>query len=205
MFIDEYKMRWGCRLQGHAHRSQHLLRDPPRPPSQRALRDEYLNVHIRRVWKKNFKVSGADKVWVALNREGIEVASCTVERLMREMGIQGARRGRKFFTTIPAEEGSEHPADLVKQIQRTGSQPLVALRRHVCEDTLGHGRHRLRDRLLRTNDRRMGGSAQLRTDLCLDALEQAIWARNDEVLRELIHHSDRGSQLPRHPLPATTR
>ena len=70
-----------------------------RPPSARAVRDEYLKVEIGRVWDDNLEVYGADKVWAQLNREGIRVARCTVERLMRQMGLSGARRGRAYKVT----------------------------------------------------------------------------------------------------------
>ena len=69
---------------------------------------------IQRVWKGNFRVYGARKVWRQLNREGIPVARCTVERLMGHMGLQGAVRGRKFKTTIP-DESAHRPADLVSR------------------------------------------------------------------------------------------
>jgi putative transposase len=65
-----------------------------RPPSARAVRDEQLKVDIRRVWEENLFIYGAAKVWAQLNDEGIRVARCTVERLMRQMGLSGVRRGR---------------------------------------------------------------------------------------------------------------
>ena len=69
--------------------------------SARAQRDAMLRAHILRVWKDNYQVYGVRKVWRQLNREGTQVARCTVERLMREMGLQGAVRGRRFKTTVP--------------------------------------------------------------------------------------------------------
>ena len=74
--------------------------DPGRLP-ERAKRDAYLRPEIRRVWEGNFQVYGARKVWHQLNREGGEVARCTVERLMRDMGLHGAVRGKKCKTTLP--------------------------------------------------------------------------------------------------------
>ena len=79
--------------------------DPDRLPP-RLKRDAYLRVEIRRVWDENFKVYGARKVWRQLNREGIRVARCTVERLMRGMGVKGAVRGKRFKTTTPGHQGS---------------------------------------------------------------------------------------------------
>jgi len=79
--------------------------DPGRLP-QRTKRDAVLREEIRRVWAGNFQVYGARKVWWQLNREGIRVARCTVERLMRKMGLEGAVRGRKVRTTIPDMSGA---------------------------------------------------------------------------------------------------
>jgi putative transposase len=64
-------------------------------PSKRDLRDKVLSVEIMRVWDANFRVYGARKIWLVLNREGIPVARCTVERLMRILGIQGVHRGQE--------------------------------------------------------------------------------------------------------------
>ena len=74
-----------------------------------------------RVWNENFQVYGARKLWLQLNREEIFVARCTVERLMRDMGLTGAVRGKKFKTTTPGDEASR-PADLVKR-NFTASRP----------------------------------------------------------------------------------
>ena len=87
--------------------------DPSKLP-QRAVRDVELRERIERVWKEHFGVYGARKVWRQLIREDIRVARCTVERLMREMGLEGAVRGRKFKTTI-ADEAADRPADLVRR------------------------------------------------------------------------------------------
>ena len=83
-----------------------------RPPSAREIRDEGLKVEIKRVHAENFGIYGARKVFRQLKREGFEVARCTVERLMRELGLEGVRRGKKRRTTIPDETASR-PADLV--------------------------------------------------------------------------------------------
>ncbi len=77
----------------------------PQLRSQRAQRDEGLKADIQRVWHANWQVYGADKVWLQMNREGIPVARCTVERLMRAMGLQGARRGKTVRTTAPDTSG----------------------------------------------------------------------------------------------------
>jgi putative transposase len=67
----------------------------------RAQRDDELIPEIQRVWHANMQVYGADKVWKQMNREGIAVARCTVERLMKRLGLQGARRGKVVRTTVP--------------------------------------------------------------------------------------------------------
>jgi putative transposase len=85
-----------------------------RPPSARAQRDEQLKAAITRIHQDNYGVYGARKVWLALNREGIPVARCTVERLMRELGLAGARRGKQRRTTI-ADPAAARPADLVQR------------------------------------------------------------------------------------------
>ena len=86
-------------------------KNPDRLPA-RAKRDAELRVEIDRVWRVNRQVYGVRKVWKQLNREDIDVARCTVERLMREIGLEGVVRGRKFKTTIP-DEAALRPADLV--------------------------------------------------------------------------------------------
>jgi putative transposase len=86
-------------------------RCPDRRPL-RARRDEVLGAHIRRVWRENREVYGVRKVWKQLRREGRPTARCTVERLMRALGLQGAVRGRRFKTTIP-DEAALRPPDLV--------------------------------------------------------------------------------------------
>jgi putative transposase len=196
-FIDEHKARWGvesiCRVLPIAPSTYYAAR--ARSPSHRALRDEYLKAEIRRVYDDNFRGYGADKVWTQLNREGIKVARCTVERLMRELGIQGARRGGKHRTTIPADDPAARPPDLA---ERAFSAPAPN-RLWLCDITyvstwLGFVYVAF---IIDCFARTIVGwqaSRSLRTDLCLDALEQAIWARKDEGLGGLIHHSDRGSQ-----------
>ncbi len=103
-FIDDNRHRWGvepiCRVLPIASSTYHAYKK--RPPSDRALRDEYLKAEIERVYQANFRVYGARKIHRQLNRDGIVVARCTVQRLMRELGIQGARRGRKVLHHDPS-------------------------------------------------------------------------------------------------------
>ena len=83
-----------------------------RPPSARSIRDEDLKVDIARVHAENFGGYGADKVWAQLNREGVTVARCTAEHLMRDLGLRGAERGRSRRTTI-TNDATVRPRDLV--------------------------------------------------------------------------------------------
>src|SRR5690606_4768637 len=85
-----------------------------RQPSARVVRDEQLKAEIMRVWKDNFEVYGAYKVWRELGRQGIAVARCTVERLMRQLGIAGVRRGKKIRTTV-RDERHERAGDLLRR------------------------------------------------------------------------------------------
>jgi putative transposase len=115
-FIDEHKDVFGvepiCRVltsHGAPIAPSTYYAAKSRPASARAVRDEQLSGEISRVWKENFEVYGADKVWLELNRQGISAARCTVERLMRDLGLQGARRGRKIRTTVPGKDRQRAP------------------------------------------------------------------------------------------------
>ena len=115
MFIDAYRDRFGvepiCRVLQFAPST--YWSHKRRGRSVRAIRDEALKTEIARVHDENFGVYGAPKVWAQLNREGITVARCTVERLMRDLGLQGAVRGKTKRTTIAADDPATRPADLV--------------------------------------------------------------------------------------------
>ena len=168
-----------------------------RPPSARSQRDEALKVEIRRVFTANFGVYGAPKIWAQLNREGIEVARCTVERLMGELGIRGAVRGKPRRTTIAAEDSAARPADLVDRDFRVPAPNRL----WVADITYVRTWSGFVYVSFVTDafSRRIVGwqaSRSLKTDLTLDALEQALWERNrgDEPLNGLVHHSDRGTQ-----------
>jgi transposase InsO family protein len=165
--------------------------DPARLPA-RAQRDGMLQVEIRRVWDENFQVYGIRKVWRQLNREGIGVARCTVGRLMRAMGLQGAVRGRKVRTTI-ADDTAARPADLVNR-EFAASRPNELWVSDLTYVATWQGFVYVAF-VIDVFARRIVGwraSRSLRTDLALDALEQALWARPDT--NRLVHHSDRGSQ-----------
>jgi putative transposase len=166
-------------------------------PGRRQLRDEQLNVEIARVHEENYGVYGARKVWLALNREGIAVARCTVERLMRELGLAGVRRGRRHRTTV-ADGAAARPADLVQR----DFDPPAPNRTWVADFTYvpsWSGMVYVAFVLDAYSRRILGWRAatNMRTELVLDALEHAVWTRScDGVanLSGLIHHHDAGAQ-----------
>jgi putative transposase len=167
-----------------------------RPRCARAIRDEQLCAEITRVHSENFGVYGADKVWAQLNREHIPVARCTVERLMRRLGLRGAVRGKRFRTTIP-DGAAARPRDLVERNFRVAAPNRL----WVADLTYVRTWSGFVYVAFVTDafSRRIVGwqvSRSLRTDLALHALEQAIWTRRHggANLDGLIHHSDRGVQ-----------
>ena len=168
-----------------------------RPPSKRALRDEELMVEIQRVFDENLSVYGADKIWDQLNKEDIEVARCTVERLMRRMGLSGNRRGRTWTITTIGDERLERPADLV---DRDFAAPAPN-RLWVADITYvkTHSGWVYVAFVIDVFSRMVVGwqaSKSLRSDLAIDALEMAIWNRQRQGVdvSGLVHHSDRGVQ-----------
>ena len=198
-YIDDHKDRFGvepiCAVLPiapstyYASKTRH--RDPDRR-SARAKRDDGLKLEIQRVWDDNFRVYGVRKVWCQLMREGFEVARCTVARLMRDLGLRGVVRGRKVKTTIP-DELLDRPLDRVNR-QFNVFRPnalwvadltYVATWRGVAYTAL----------VIDVFARRIVGWRvwnSLRTDLVLDALEQALYSRTGT--KGLVHHSDRDSQ-----------
>jgi transposase InsO family protein len=165
--------------------------DPARLPA-RARRDIALSGEIQRVYDENFRVYGAYKVWRQLNREQISVARCTVERLMRSLGLQGVVRGRSCRTTI-SDDAAGRPADLVnRQFKATRPNQLWVADITFVATWTGFVYVAF---VIDVYSRRIVGwrvANSLRTDLVLDALEQALYSRTGT--QGLIHHSDRGSQ-----------
>ena len=158
----------------------------------RAKRDDELRPEIRRIWEENRRAYGAYKVWRQSHREGRPVARCTVERLMRDLGISGVRRGRRFKTTIP-DDAADRPADLVNR-QFVADRPNQLWVADLTYVSTWRGAVYAAF-VIDVFSRMIVGwrvSNSLRTDLALDALEQAIFARSNTD--GLIHHSDRGSQ-----------
>ena len=198
-FIDEHRGSIGvepiCSMLPIAPSTYYEEKARERDPSKRPLRqqrDAELRLEIKRIFAENFGVYGARKVWRQMLREKISVARCTVERLMREMGLQGAVRGRKPKTTVP-DEAAPRPSDLVQRnFSADGPNRLwVADLTYVAT----WSRFVYAAFVIDVFSRKIVGwrvSNSLRTDLALDALEQALHDRED--LDKLIHHSDRGVQ-----------
>jgi hypothetical protein len=168
-----------------------------RPPSARAVRDLQLSAEITRVWKENYEVYGADKVWLELNRQGIVTARCTVERLMRDLGLQGARRGRKVRTTVPGKDGQRAPDLLGRDFTAPApNRRWVADFTYVAAWTGIVYVAFVADIYSRAI---VGWSAAThkRAKLVLDALQMALWRRDRDGCPAgpgLVHHSDAGSQ-----------
>jgi putative transposase len=201
-FIDDHRDRFGvepiCAVLPIAPSTYFLRKAQERDESrrsQRARRDGELRTVIQRVWDEHQQVYGPRKVWRQLRRESHRVARCTVERLMRQMGLQGAVRGRAWIVTTRPGAAVDRPADLVDR-RFNASRPnqlwvadftYVATWRgfvYVAFVIDVFARRIVRWRV----------SASLRTDFVLDALEQAIYDRCGAGVEGLVHHSDRGTQ-----------
>lgn len=200
-FIDEHRGVFGvepmCKVlqiapstyRAHAAR---LARPELRPA--RARQDEVLMGHIERIWQGNMQVYGARKVWRQLQREGIEVARCTVERLMRRQGLRGVIRGKAVRTTV-ADATAPCPADKVKRQFRAERPNQLWLSDFTYVSTWQGFVYVAF--VIDAFARRIVGwrvSSSMRADFVLDALEQALYERRPSEEDRLIHHSDRGSQ-----------
>lgn len=140
------------------------------------------------------RVYGADKVWRQLNREGVSIARCTVERLMRQQGLQGARRGKQLRTTR-SDRKAACPLDRVNR-QFKADRPNQLWVSDFTYVSTWQGWLYVAF-VIDVFARRIVGwrvSNSMTTDFVLDALEQALYARQPEGNGRLIHHSDRGSQ-----------
>ena len=200
-FIDEHRARCGVepictalQVAPSAYR-QHAarLRDPALR-SQRAKRDAKLLPEVQRVFDQNLQVYGADKVWRQLHREGLAVARCTVERLMRLAGLRGVRRGKSVRTTVP-DTKAPCPLDRVnRQFEAERPNQLWVADFTYVSTWQGFVYVAF---VIDVFARYIVGwrvSTSMQTDFVLDALEQALYARRPERDGALVHHSDRGSQ-----------
>ena len=198
-FIDAHRDAYGVESIGmqlpiapstyYEHKAREA--DPGRLPP-RCRRDRVLSDEIQRVWEENFRVYGTRKVWRQLNREAIPVARCMVERLMRMHGMQGVVRGRPCRTTV-SDDAADRPNDLVnRQFMATRPNQLWVADITYVATWAGfvYVAFVIDVYARRIVGWRVGNS--LRTELVLDALEQALWSRTGT--EGLIHHSDRGSQ-----------
>ena len=199
-FIDDHRDRFGveplCKtlqVAPSAYRRHAARRRHPELRSRRAKRDEALRVDISRVWSANREVYGADKVWRQMHRESLPVARCTVERLMGGMGLQGVIRGKKVRTTCQ-DPATTSPRDLVnRQFKADRPNQLWVADFTYVSTWQGFAYVAF---IIDVYSRFIVGwrvSRHMRTDFVLDALEQALHARQPTPHR-LIHHSDRGSQ-----------
>jgi putative transposase len=168
-----------------------------RPKSQRLMRDEELMPEIMRVYKENYEVYGADKIWHELNRDGIEVGRGRVERLMRQLGVAGALRGKTVRTTVSDKDGVR-AKDLVKRRFVAGAPNRLWVSDFTHVSTWAGTCY-----VALTVDvfsRKIVGwkvSMSKETDLVLDAIEMGLKSRSYRHVDgedKLVHHSDAGSQ-----------
>jgi putative transposase len=204
-FIDEHRHRvsgalaWGiepiCAVLQIAPSTYHAAKR--RPPSSRSVRDAELKPKVLRVWEQNLAVYGADKVWDQLNKDGVVVARCTVERLMRQLGLRGCRRGRLWVRTTEGDDRLDRPADLVARRFRAPAPnrlwvaDLTYVKTHTGWVYVAF--------IVDVYSRMVVGwqaSRSLRSDLAIDALEMAVFNRRRAGydMTGLVHHSDRGVQ-----------
>ncbi len=200
-FVDEHRDAFGvepiCRqlqIAPSGYRRHVALRRKPEERSQRVRRDEVLVPEIERVWQANLQVYGADKVWRQLNRDGVVVARCTVERLMRRQGLRGVMRGKVVRTTV-SDSKALCPLDRVNR-QFKAERPNQLWVSDFTYVSTWQGWLYVAF-VIDVFARRIVGwrvSSSMHTDFVLDALEQALYARQPSPDEALIHHSDRGSQ-----------
>jgi putative transposase len=200
-FIDTHRTRYGvepiCRVLPIAPSTYFRCKAAQRDPttrSARAQQDDVLRAIIRRIWQENHHVYGPRKVWKQMGRERLRAARCRVRRLMRDMGLAGAVRGRAWITTTQSDPEAPRPQDLVDR-HFTATRPnqlwvsdftYVATWRGFVYVAF----------VIDVFARRIVGwrvASSLATDFVLDALEQAIYERRGQT-NGLVHHSDRGTQ-----------
>jgi putative transposase len=200
-FIDEHRQELGvepiCEVLQFAPSTYYEAKRREREPSARVQSDRLLLEHIRRVYELSEGRYGAEKVWRQLRREGVSAARCTVERLMRKAGLEGVRRGKRRRTTIPDGQAAR-PADLVDR----DFTAVAPNRLWVADFTyvMTWSGVVYVAFVIDVFSRRIVGwkaDTSMKTDLVLDTLDMAIWARDhagNPIGDELIHHNDAGSQ-----------
>ena len=195
-FIDNNRDEFGvepiCEALQNAPSTYYAAR--ARQPSARALRDEVMKPILHDLWKENFRVYGAHKLWKAAKRADHEIGRDQTARLMRSLGIEGIRRGKRVKTTKPNPAADRHP-DLVERDFNPDAPNLLWVTdltyvptwsgvAYVCFITDAHSRKIVGWR----------AAVHMRTGMVLDALEMARWSRGTR-LEGLVTHSDAGSQL----------
>jgi putative transposase len=200
-FIDEHRQAYGvepiCRILPIAPSTYHehaaRRRDPARL-SGRAQRDLALKPEVLRVFDENFEVYGVRKVWRQMQREGFAIARCTVERLMREMGLAGVIRGKPMKTTISDKAAPCPPDQVNRQFHAQAPNRLWVSDFTYVPTWTGFVYVAF---VIDAYARRIVGwrvSRSAHAGFVLDALEQAIHERCPIHRGGLVHHSDRGSQ-----------
>ena len=201
-FIDQQRHTYGvesiCRQLPIApstyFRGKAVQADPTKR-SARAISDAVLTAIIQRIWAEHDRAYGVRKVWKQMGREGLRAARCRVRRLMRALGLVGVVRGRAWTTTTQAATTAEQPLDLVDR-HFTATRPNQLWVSDFTYVATWQGFVYVAF-IIDVYARRIVGwrvSSSLRTDFVLDALDQAIYARCDDTVGDLVHHSDRGSQ-----------
>jgi len=200
-FIDDHRDAYGVEPICHVlpiapstYRAHAARRKNPDLAPAREKRDRVLAPEVRRVFEENFRVYGARKVWRQLGREGFDVARCTVERLMRAMGIKGAMRGKPVRTTV-SDKAAPCPLDRVnRQFQAPAPNRLWVSDFTYVATWAGFVYVAF---VIDAFARRIVGwrvSRAAHAAFVLDALEQALHARRPAEGSGLVHHSDRGAQ-----------
>jgi putative transposase len=201
VFIDEHRDGFGvepiCRSLGIAPSTYYAVCERRRRPAPRTLRDRELLAEIRRRYDASGGLYGARKVWWQLQHDGVRVARCTVERLMREHGLQGVVRGKRWRTTVP-DQRADRPVDLVER-DFTASAPNRLWVADFTYVATWSGVVYVAFVIDAYSRRIVGWKADttMRTSLVLDTLEMALWSRNHSALpvqAGLVHHHDNGSQ-----------
>ena len=170
-----------------------IARDPERA-SPRAKSDADISIKIDAAWKDNRKLYGARKIWHVLLRDNQDVARCTVERLMRDLGLKGVLRGKKLITTNP-DTSQPCPDDKVNRLFMADRPNKLWVSDFTYVQTWSGTVYVAF--VIDVFARRIVGwraSTSMKTQFVLDALEQAIWQRKTPDNKSLVHHSDRGSQ-----------
>ena len=200
-FVDKHRDSYGVepickvlRIAPSGYRRHAACQRDPTLRCTRAKRDETLIPELERIWEANLKVYGADKVWHQMKREGVVVTRCTVERLMRRIGIRGVIRGKGVRTTI-ADSAAICPQDRVNRQFRAERPNQLWVSDFTYVPTWQGWLYVAF--VVDVFARRIVGwraSSHMHTEFVLDALEQALTQRQPERDGGLVHHSDRGSQ-----------